>query len=61
MNHNPLDANIIWEDIDRFNGFLVRLKEIQWVFGAIERDSKKCMLLPALDRSANTLISPINQ
>ncbi|KCZ80334.1 hypothetical protein H312_02271, partial [Anncaliia algerae PRA339] len=35
--------------------------QAQWVFGMIERNSKKCVLLPVPDRSANTLIPLINQ
>ncbi|KCZ78561.1 hypothetical protein H311_00400 [Anncaliia algerae PRA109] len=28
MDRNSLNANIMWEDIDRLSGFSVRLKEI---------------------------------
>ncbi|KCZ79506.1 hypothetical protein H312_03106, partial [Anncaliia algerae PRA339] len=40
---------------------LGRYRQAQWVFGAIERNSNKCMLFSVADRSANTLIPPINQ
>jgi len=37
----------------RYNG-------VQWVFGMIERGSKKCILIPVHDRSRQTLLTIIN-
>lgn len=38
-----------------------RIIEGQWVFGGIERDSKKCFLVPVSDRGKDTLLKVIKE
>lgn len=38
-----------------------RLRSAQWVFGAVERNSKKCFLVPVENRTKETLLEIIRQ